>query len=90
MNNKKELCCNKCGGDNIEWQVWADEFNVVSDDDGTNEIYCSDCDEHHKSISKERKKLGKVKDLLESAVDDAQMFEFDIASGKMKKIRGYK
>ena len=41
-------------------------------------------------ISKKRKKLGKVKDLLESAIDDAQMFEFDIASGKMKKIRGYK
>ena len=43
-----------------------------------------------KKISKKRKKLGKVKDLLENAVDDAQMFEFDIASGKMKKIRGYK
>ena len=41
-------------------------------------------------ISKKRKKLGKVKDLLENAIDDAQMFEFDIASGKMKKIRGYK
>ena len=43
-----------------------------------------------KKISKKRKKLGKVKDLFESAIDDAQMFEFDIASGKMKKIRGYK
>ena len=43
-----------------------------------------------KKISKKRKKLGKVKDLLENAIDDAQMFEFDIASGKMKKIRGYK
>ena len=43
-----------------------------------------------KKISKKRKQLGKVKDLLENAVDDAQMFEFDIASGKMKKIRGYK
>ena len=42
------------------------------------------------NISKKRKKLGKVKDLLENAIDDAQMFEFDIASGKMKKIRGYK
>ena len=41
-------------------------------------------------ISKKRKKLGKVKDLLERAIDDAQMFEFDVASGKMKKIRGYK
>ena len=43
-----------------------------------------------KKISKKRKKLGKVKDLFERAVDDAQMFEFDVASGKMKKIRGYK
>ena len=43
-----------------------------------------------KEISKKRKKLGKVKDLLESAIDDAQMFEFDVASGKIKKIRGYK
>ena len=43
-----------------------------------------------KKISKKRKKLGKVKDLLESAIDDAQMFEFDVASGKIKKIRGYK
>ena len=40
--------------------------------------------------AKERRKLGKVKDLLERAVDDAQMFEFDVASGKIKKIRGYK
>ena len=40
--------------------------------------------------NKKRKKLGKVKDLLERVVDDAQMFEFDVASGKMKKIKGYK
>ena len=38
--------------------------------------------------AKERKKLGKVKDLLEAALDDAQMFEFDIAMGKIKKIKG--
>ena len=43
-----------------------------------------------KKISKKRKKLGKVKDLLENAIDDAQMFEFDVASGKIKKIKGYK
>ena len=43
-----------------------------------------------KKISKKRKKLGKVKDLFETAIDDAQMFEFDIASGKIKKIKGYK
>ena len=38
--------------------------------------------------AKERKKLGKVKDLLEAAIDDAQMYEFDIAMGKIKKIKG--
>ena len=29
--------------------------------------------------AKERKRLGKVKDLLEAAIDDAQMYEYDIA-----------
>ena len=45
--------------------------------------------------AKERKRLGKVKDLLEAAVDDAQyaydnaqMYEYDIAMGKIKKIKG--
>ena len=36
--------------------------------------------------AKQRKKLGKVKDLLEGAVDDAQMYEFDIAMGVIKKV----
>ena len=40
--------------------------------------------------AKQRKKLGKVKDLLENALDDAQMFEFNIAMGTIKKIRGGK
>ena len=38
--------------------------------------------------ARDRKKLGKVKDLLENALDDAQMYEFDIAMGKIKKIKG--
>ena len=38
--------------------------------------------------AKERKKLGKVKDLLEAAIDDAQMYEYDVAMGKIKKIKG--
>ena len=38
--------------------------------------------------AKERKRLGKVKDLLEAAIDDAQMYEYDIAMGKIKKIKG--
>ena len=37
--------------------------------------------------AKKRKKLGKVKDLLEAAVDDAQMYEFDVAMGVIKKIK---
>ena len=39
-------------------------------------------------IAKQRKRLGKVKDLLEAAIDDAQMYEYDIAMGKIKKIKG--
>ena len=38
--------------------------------------------------AKKRKKLGKVKDLLENALDDAQMYEFDMAMGTIKKIKG--
>ena len=38
--------------------------------------------------AKQRKKIGKVKDLLEAAIDDAQMHEYDIAMGKIKKIKG--
>ena len=37
--------------------------------------------------AKKRKELGKVKDLLESAVDDAQMYEFDVAMGVVRKIK---
>ena len=37
--------------------------------------------------AKKRKRLGKVKDLLEAAIDDAQMYEYDIAMGKIKKIK---
>ena len=39
-------------------------------------------------IARQRKKLGKVKDLYEAAIDDAQMYEFDVAMGKIKKIKG--
>ena len=51
--DKKQFCCDECGKDNIEWQVWADEFDVVSDGDGTREVWCADCEEHNKSILKE-------------------------------------
>jgi hypothetical protein len=37
--------------------------------------------------AKKRKKLGKVKDLLEGAIDDAQMYEYDVAMGVIRKIK---
>ena len=37
--------------------------------------------------AKKWKKLGKVKDLLEGAIDDAQMYEFDVAMGVIRKIK---
>ena len=52
MNKDKQLCCNGCGGDNIEWQVWADEFNTVSDFSEQNDVYCANCEEHNKSMLK--------------------------------------
>ena len=38
-----------------------------------------------KNIYKKRKKLGKVKDLFENAIDDAQMFEFEHFINHVKK-----
>ena len=36
--------------------------------------------------AKKRKKLGKVKDLLERMEEDAMEYEFDIAMGVIRKI----
>lgn len=55
MNEDKQFCCDECGGDNIEWQVWADEFEVVSRGDGSTRVWCNDCEEHNKSMLKEGK-----------------------------------
>ena len=35
--------------------------------------------------AKDRKKLGKVKDLLENELDDLLMYDFELAFGKIKK-----
>ena len=35
--------------------------------------------------AKERKRLGKVKDLLEAVTDDAQLYEFEVAMGRIIK-----
>ena len=38
-------------------------------------------------LAKNRKKIGKVKDLLEQMEDDAQMYEYDVAMGVIRKIK---
>ena len=48
----------------------------------------NDPGKERKKLGMDRKKIGKVKDLLEAAIDDAQMYEYDIAMGKIKKIKG--
>ena len=61
MDNKKELCCNKCGNDNIEFQVWADELNLVTGSMDTNINWCGDCQETTGSIFKEDYKQEIIK-----------------------------
>ena len=51
-------------------------------------ILRNDPAKQRKKLGMDRKRLGKVKDLLEAAIDDAQMYEYDIAMGKIKKIKG--
>ena len=51
-------------------------------------IFRNDPAKERKKLGMDRKRLGKVKDLLEAAIDDAQMYEYDIAMGKIKKIKG--
>ena len=46
---KKDFCCSECKKDNIQFQVWADENNIVqSGGKDTNEVWCEDCNEHTK------------------------------------------
>ena len=61
MNNKKQLCCDECGGDNIEFKVWADELDVVSGGLEDNETWCNDCQEHTESLFKKDYKQGVIK-----------------------------
>jgi len=59
MKKVKQLCCKECGKDNIEWMVWADELDVVTgiaDENG--ETWCADCEEHNKSILKDKLAKG--------------------------------
>jgi len=56
--------------------------------DKTLMILRNDPAKNRKKLGMDRKRLGKVKDLLEAVIDDAQMYEYDIAMGKIKKIKG--
>ena len=54
----KTLCCSECGNDNIEWQVWADENNEISDGVyylmTVKDVYCRDCGDKTRPIAKEK------------------------------------
>ena len=41
-NQKKKYKCSECGGTNLLWQAWVDEFDNVQDDSGSY-TWCDDC-----------------------------------------------
>jgi DNA-directed RNA polymerase subunit RPC12/RpoP len=41
-NQKKKYKCSECGGTNLLWQAWVDEFDNVQDDSGS-DTWCDDC-----------------------------------------------
>ena len=43
---EKQFCCDECGSDDIEWMMWADENNEISDAAGEERyVYCNNCGE---------------------------------------------
>ena len=63
MGYQKDFCCSECKKDNIQFQVWADENNIVqSGGKDTNEVWCEDCQEHTKCELKTND-LQKIEDL---------------------------
>tara|TARA_Y100000593_G_scaffold38996_1_gene75441 strand:+ start:626 stop:799 length:174 start_codon:yes stop_codon:yes gene_type:complete len=49
MGYQKDFCCSECKKDNIQFQVWADENNIVKNgDEDCDEVWCEDCNEHTK------------------------------------------
>jgi len=49
----KTLCCNECGNDNIEFQVWADENNnVLNSASLSKDVWCNDCECETRPVSK--------------------------------------
>ena len=55
MSDRKLFRCSDCKKDNIEFQVWADEFNVVqSGGVEDNYCWCNDCEDHATCELKEK------------------------------------
>ena len=48
----KKWCCYDCGGHNIEWKVWVDEFGKMTDEDYGEDVWCNDCKEDSSPIEK--------------------------------------
>ena len=54
MGYQKDFCCSECKKDNIKFQVWADENNIVKEGGrDINEVWCEDCQKHTKCELKE-------------------------------------
>lgn len=39
---KKRYSCSECGGTNLLWQTWVNEFDEVFDD-SSDDVWCDDC-----------------------------------------------
>jgi len=51
----KTLCCSECGNDNIEFQVWADENNMVLERASlSKDVYCNDCECETRPVAKDK------------------------------------
>jgi len=54
----KKLCCSECGNDNIEFQVWADENNMVLEGASlSKDVYCNDCEDETRPVAKDKNAL---------------------------------
>ena len=50
----KDFCCSECKKDNIQFQVWADEHDIVKSGGSENdEVWCEDCEERTECELKE-------------------------------------
>jgi len=54
MIMSKDFCCSECKKDNILFQVWADEHDIVKSGGLENdEVWCEDCEERTECELKE-------------------------------------